>query len=201
MKSQLCKNQKDKVYFHTKIILIVALISNYFGFAQSYDSPPESTKISHFFTQFEFSVPIKGNPNRNEDYVDGVENTNKSWFVPDGLSAKIGYGIQQNRWVGLSLHTGIDWKATEKLVSVPVYANFRLSPALSSESRVTLQVGYGKGFALGRGNLSGEYRKISLGIESDEDILLFIEVADYKIKVREFNSVGSISLGLALRTF
>ena len=184
-----------------KIILFLVLVSSFFGFSQDFDSPEEKVKISHFFTQFEVEVPIKGNPNRDDEYVNGVKNNNENWFVPDGLSAKIGYGIQQNRWVGLSLHTGIDWKGTEKLVAVPVYANFRISPAVSSESRITLQLGYGKGFALGRGNLSGAYRKISLGIESDEDFILFIEVADYKIKVREFNSVGSVSLGLAVRTF
>lgn len=201
MISEIREYQKSTVNTRKSIILFLALVSSFFGFSQDFYSPEEQAKISHFFTQFEVAVPIKGNPNRNDDYVNGVENTNKDWFIPDGLSAKIGYGIQEKRWVGLSLHTGIDWKGTEKLVAVLVYANFRISPAVSSESRVTLQVGYGKGFALGRGNLSGAYRKISLGIETDYDLIIFIEVADYKIKFREFNSVGSVSLGLALRTF
>lgn len=64
-----------------------------------------------------------------------------------------------------------------------------------------MQFGYGKAFALGRGNLSGTYKKISLGVETDEDVIIFIEVADYQMKVGQFKSVGSVSLGIALRTF
>ena len=172
---------------------------NFFGFSQ--ENKKSTYKTNRFFTQFDVSVPIKGNANRNDDFVNGVENTNKNWFVPDGLNAKFGYGIQQNRWIAVSIHSGIDWKVTEKLVAVPVFANFRISPAISSESRITLQIGYGKGFALGRGNLSGTYKKISLGLESDEDIIIFIELADYNIPVNEFKSVGSISLGIAYRNF
>ena len=172
---------------------------SFYGFSQENEEPNHI--INPFFTQFDLSIPIKGNPNRNNEYVNGVENTNKNWFVPDGLNAKFGFGIQKNRWIGLSVHSGIDWKATEKLVAVPIYANFRISPAISSESRITLQMGYGKGFALGRENLSGAYKKISLGIETDDDIIIFIEFANYDIKVNEFDSVGSISLGIAYRAF
>lgn len=201
MKSQIQENQKSNVNLSKKIIQFLALVSTFVGLSQEYNSPTDKTKISHFYTQFDFAIPIKGNPNRNDDYINGVENTNKNWFIPDGLSAKIGYGIQQNRWIGLSFNTGIDWKGTEKFVAVPIYANFRISPAISQESRITLQLGYGKGFTLGRGNLSGEYKKVSLGIETESDLIIFIEVADYKIKVGQFNSVGCVSLGIALRTF
>ena len=75
------------------------------------------------------------------------------------------------------------------------------SPSLGYGARVTMQLGYGKAFALGRGNLSGTYKKISLGVETEEDLIIFIEVADYQMKVGQFNSVGSVSLGIALRTF
>lgn len=183
-----------------KILLITALFF-LSSFAFSQESEEVNTKISHFFTQFDVTIPIVGNPDAHKEYINGIKNTNRNWFVPDGINAKIGYGIQQSRWVGLSLHTGIDWKATEKLVAVPVYANFRFSPSLGYGARVTMQFGYGKAFALGRGNLSGTYKKISLGVETEEDLIIFIEVADYQMKVGQFNSVGSVSLGIALRTF
>ena len=107
-----------------KILLITALFF-LSSFAFSQESEEVNTKISHFFTQFDVTIPIVGNPDAHKEYINGIKNTNRNWFVPDGINAKIGYGIQQSRWVGLSLHTGIDWKATEKLVAVPVYANFR----------------------------------------------------------------------------
>lgn len=182
----------------TLLIALVFFINSYVFCQENKDN---SSKISHFFTQFDVSIPFKGNPNRNETYVNGQENTNKNWFVPDGINAKIGYGIQENRWIGLSLHTGIDWKATEKLVAVPVFANLRLSTSVGNNLRLTSQVSYGKGFALGRGNLSGAYKKISLGIETEDDLIIFAELSNYDIVVKKFESVSSFSIGIALRTF
>ncbi|WP_395061400.1 hypothetical protein [Flavobacterium sp.] len=184
-----------------KKTLLIALILFVNSLIFGQENENTNSKNSRFFTQFDVSIPFKGNPNRNETYVNSQENTNKNWFVPDGINAKIGYGIQENRWIGLSLHTGIDWKATEKLVAIPIFANLGLSTSVGNNLRLTSQVGYGKGFALGRGNLSGAYKKISLGIETDADLILFAELSNYDIKVKNFESVSSFSLGIALRTF
>lgn len=86
-------------------------------------------------------------------------------MVPNGLGSKIGYGVHYRKWLTLGIHSGLDWKWDDKLVAVPVYLNLGLSPKVGPETRIMLQAGYGKGFALGRGNLNGEYKKIKLGIE------------------------------------
>jgi len=99
------------------------------------------------------------------------------------------------------LHTGIDWKIDEKLVAVPLFGNLRLSPGFGNGTRITLQAGFGKGFVLGRGNLVGNYQRYSIGIESDEDVILFAEISGYDFKLHNQTSVYSFSIGLAIRTF
>lgn len=151
------------------------------------------------YIQFEAAVAIKGNPDSGVE--DPYTHEKGSWFLPDGLNSKIGYGIHYNKWIGLGIHSGLDWKWTDKLVVVPVFANFKLSPKISSETRIALQLGLGKAIALGRGDLMGDYKKISLGLQTDDDLILFIEVSQYDIPLNSQKDNGSISLGLALVTF
>lgn len=179
------------------IITLLLIFSFYSGFSQ--EAKIEKTSDFTTFSQFEVAIPLVGNPNRNENI--NQETTDRSWFIPDGISSKFGYGIRHKKWIGVSVHSGIDWKATYKLVAVPVYGNFRLSTALGSDYRITAQAGFGKGFALGRGNLTGNYTRVSLGFETDEDFIFFIEGSSYNFKLKNENSIGLISFGIALRTF
>jgi hypothetical protein len=151
------------------------------------------------YVQFDVTLPLKGNPDREE--VDPYTKEKGTWFVPDGIGSKIGYGIHYNKWVGIGIHTGLEWKWTDKLVVAPVFANFRLSPKIGEETRITLQLGLGKTIALGRGDLIGEYKKISLGIQTSDDFLLFIEVSGYGIPINNQKETGSLSLGISLNSF
>ncbi|MBB1192969.1 hypothetical protein DNC80_04705 [Flavobacterium sp. SOK18b] len=76
-----------------------------------------------------------------------------------------------------------------------------MSPKSSDETRIALQLELGKGTTLGRGTLNGFYKKISLGIQTDDDLVLFIEMSHYNIAFKNQKETGSISLGLALKTF
>ena len=151
------------------------------------------------YIQFDVAVSITGNPERyeSEEYPD---QKNKAFFVPDGLGSKLGYGVHFKKWITLGIHTGIDYKWDQKFVAVPVYLNLGLSPKVGEETRIVLQAGYGKGFALGRGNLSGEYKKIRLGIGSD-DFTIFAEIAQYEIALHEEKNIGNISFGVSLISF
>ena len=151
------------------------------------------------YIQFDVAFSVKGNPNRGDTDLNG--NTNNLWFLPDGLSSTIGYGIRYKKWIGLGIHSGINWEWTDKLVVVPVFANFRLSPLIGDDTRITLQLGLGKALGLGRGNLIGDYKKLSLGIQNADDMTLFIEVNHYSFSVNNQRDPGNISLGLSLITF
>lgn len=71
---------------------------------------------------------------------------------------------------------------------------------MGEESRITLQLGLGKAIALGRGDLMGDYKKISLGLQND-DLLLFIELNHYALPINKQKSSGNISLGISLISF
>lgn len=150
------------------------------------------------YIQFDISASLTGNPNRDKtsDYPD----QERSWFAPDGLGSKIGYGVHYKKWITLGIHSGIDYKWYDKLVAVPVYLNFGLSPKIGLETRVSIQAAYGKGSAIGRGNLNGEYRKLRLGVGSDE-FIIFIETAQYDFPLHDQKSIQSINLGVSLISF
>ena len=158
-------------------------------------SKPLSKNGSFFI--FDLSIPFRG----NETYGEIDENGNRSdyWFLPDGIGAKLGYGIHFNELIGLSLNTGLDVVAQQKLVSVPVYASIVLTPKISGENTLLLQYGLGKSFALGRGNLSGYYNKFRIGF--GEEIILFADLSLNGFAVRNIENTGSISLGITVLTF
>lgn len=175
------------------IISLLTLFFTFTGLSQEINKPLPFGR----FTQFEVSLPLQGNKNRGEVYPDG--STNNSWFLPDGINANFGYGLHYNKWLGLSLNSGIGMKLSEKLVVAPVFANLRIMPKIADEARLGIDVGYGQTFALGRGNLSGDFKRIKLNLEYDE-LQFFIEVLSYGIHLRD-NSQGSISIGFALVSF
>jgi hypothetical protein len=148
-------------------------------------------KKSPYF-QFDFAIPLRVNPNMGE--------TDELWFLPDGIAPKLGYGIQYKGYLAIGIHSGIEWKWTEQLVAVPIYGNIRLSPKIGEDTRLNLQMGLGKGFALGRGNLSGTYKKMNLGITSD-DVTLFVEISQYNIVLHNQKAIGSISLGISVMSY
>lgn len=183
------------------LFLPIILVLFNFSFAQveitinDSDDIPKKKKTT--FTQFEISVPLQGNKNRGEIYPDG--STNNSWFLPDGVNANFGYGVHFNNWVGITANSGIGMKLSEKLVVAPVFTNLRVMPKIGEETRIGIDIGLGHSFALGRGNLSGTFKRVKLNLEADE-MQLFIEVVSYGIELNN-SSLGSISLGIALVSF
>jgi hypothetical protein len=167
---------------------------------ESYKEQEKSKPLSENgqFIVFDISVPFRG----NETYGEIDQNGNRSdyWFLPDGIGAKLGYGIHFSEWIGLSVNTGFDVVAQQKLFSVPVYASIVLTPSVSSESSILLQYGFGKSFAIGRGNLSGFYNKFRIGF-GDDEILFFADLSLNGFDVRNIQNTGSISLGLTIPVF
>ncbi|MFE3869773.1 hypothetical protein ACFX5F_00885 [Flavobacterium sp. ZS1P70] len=76
-----------------------------------------------------------------------------------------------------------------------------MSPIVGDDTRITLQLGLGKALGLGRGNLTGDYKKISVGIQTSDDIILFVEFNHYSFPINNQRDSGNISLGHSLITF
>ena len=171
-----------------------------FGFSQSTKSADESKdESSYTYTKFDFSVPLRVNQHHGE--VDQYTGEKEPFFLFDGLSARVGYGTHLHKWLGLGINTGIDWKANECLVAVPVFATIKLSPLIGDETRVYIEPGYGKSFAIGRGSLSGDFQKISLGIETEDGLGFYIELCQYGFTKNGIDKIGSLSLGINYTIF
>lgn len=166
---------------------------------ESYKEQEKSKPLSENgqFIMFDITVPLRG----NETYGEIDENGNRSdyWFLPDGIGAKFGYGIHFSEWIGLSLNTGFDVVAQQKLFSVPVYASIVLTPRINDNISLFLQYGFGKSFAIGRGSLSGYYNKFRIGL--GDEIIIFADVSVNGFGVRNIENSGSISLGLTIPVF
>lgn len=149
------------------------------------------------FTQADLSIPFVFNSHHGEYNDDNTLDNN--WYLPNGLGAKIGYGIEAFEVLGVSVHTGIDWKLNPKMVVVPVYGNARLNIGLTDDKQVTLQAGYGKGIALGRGSLVGKYFRYSIGYGEIGGANFFAELSAYNFASFPVHNFGSISLGMSIK--
>jgi len=156
-------------------------------------------EIKNRYYQAEIATPLIINSTYGQ--VNSLGNRSDYRFLPDGLSFKFGVGVHQKKWASVGIHSGIDWLGSNKLVVLPVFANFKFSPKISEDSRIYLQLGYGKSIGIGRGSLIGDYRKISLGAENEDGFSIFIQVANFGIPLNNLDSVSSLSIGIALTTF
>ncbi|WP_289663464.1 hypothetical protein [Flavobacterium panacagri] len=176
-----------------RILLVIASTTFVNSFIHS--------QVSKFtYTQFDIAVSITGNPDRDNSIDPNESSYSNAFFVPNGLGSQIGYGVHYKKWLTLGIHSGMDWKWDNKLVAVPVFLNLGLNPKVGVDTRIMLQAGFGKGFALGRGNLNGEYKKLKLGIGSDE-FTIFAEISDYAFPIHNEKSIGAISFGVTLQDF
>jgi len=151
------------------------------------------------FSNFSFAVPFRGNPDYGTNDPDG--GNSGTWFIPDGLNVQGGFGVHTTETIALSLNTGIDGLITPKLVAVPVYGSLLINPAINEDSTLYIQIGIGKAFALGRGDLSGLYQKYRIGVANSDKMGVFIEANYYGFGVYDIKQVSSITIGITLFNF
>jgi hypothetical protein len=82
-------------------------------------------------------------------------------------------------------------------VTAPIFAEARLSPRVGDEVRLYFTGGFGHAFGIGRGNLSGNFQKYSIGLGNDEGSFFFIELSIYDFPLHDRQRYGSISLGVS----
>ncbi|MES2813018.1 MAG: hypothetical protein V4670_11155 [Bacteroidota bacterium] len=150
--------------------------------------------ISPVFKQFELTTSFSINDEDDNPFTEDDES--KPLFIPNSLGLKYGVGLQKNKCLGISVHSGIDIRLNQKLVAVPIFGNLRLSPFFRDDkTRVAINLGYGKGYAIGRGDMHGRYRRVNFSFESPENIGLLLEIADYDIDFNNKPTTVIFSLG------
>lgn len=180
----------------SKFIFLLLLVFQ-LGFAQDENVQPKRflEDPKPIYKKFELSTPLRVNQYAGE--INPYTGEKEPWFLPDGISARAGIGAHLDKWIGVGMNIGFDWKANRCLVVAPVYGTFRLSPRITEEMRITTEVGYGRALSLSGDKLSGNFKKISLGIEDDESgIGLYIELCQYGFSKITPERIGSFSIGL-----
>jgi hypothetical protein len=43
----------------------------------------------------------------------------QSFFIPDGIGSKFGYGVHYKKWIAVGVHSGLNWESS-KLVVAPI---------------------------------------------------------------------------------
>lgn len=164
---------KSRLLHRLYFILVLMVTSCIYG---QDDAKPETVFITKpnpdgkqekpfpLFGQLSISIPVRATPERSESDAYDDTNTVFDYILPDGLSAHFGYGVHYKNWVGISADVGLDYIISEKLVTAPIYGSLFFSPQIWEDLNLYLQAGYGKTFALGRGDLSGTYQKYRVGL-------------------------------------
>lgn len=153
------------------------------------------------FGQLAISIPLTATPEASKNGDQYNTNTVFDYVIPNGLSANFGLGLHLNEWAGISANTGIDWIASEKLVTAPMYGSIMLKPYVHNDNSVLLQFGYGYSFALGRGDLSGDFQKYRLGYVVEDTVSLYLELNQYGFPLYDMNPAGSICVGVSFFDF
>lgn len=193
----LLRKLLNKVFLHQKAsFLIILLLIGSISFSQEKnDTLTFSKKKRYAYTKFELAVPIRVNQYAGEinDYGE-----DEPWFLPDGVIGRFGMGIQINRFIWVGGNIGIDWKAKECLVVAPLFGTIKINSKVSKDFRMYVEPGWGRAMAIGRHDLAGYFKKISLGFEDANGGLgLYLELCQYGFRKNTEDRIGSFCIGLA----
>lgn len=147
------------------------------------------------YFKLEFTVPFVGNPDWDEVEPDSDES--QPWFLPAGLCVKAGAGFKLGKYVSVGAVSGLDSRLDHSLIVAPVFGDFTFTPKIDAQLQFYANFGYGKAFALGRGERSGYYRRIGIGV-GDWNGRGFIEASQYGFQIHGLRQVTNISIGIAV---
>ncbi|MBD3581951.1 hypothetical protein [Flavobacterium selenitireducens] len=146
------------------------------------------------YVSFGVALPLRHHFDKQAD-VDNLK------FLPDGINTKFGLGIHLNRWFASGIHTGTEWRLSEKLIAIPIYNNIRIAPRINDYKRLVIQPGAGWVLGLGHGDKNGYYWKTSIGFEGLDGVSYFAEFSQYGFSLDHTGQIKSISFGLGLVIF
>lgn len=177
-------------------LLLFILLISYFGYSQETPNETDTETPRLSYAKLDFSFPIKANQYAGE--IDPYTGEREYWFLPDGISARFGYGLKPVDWLGIGANFGIDWKGSKCLVVAPIFGTLRICPKVGNDTRLFVEPGFGRALVIGKNDLAGYFKKISLGFEEPErgGIGLYIELCQYGFSKITEEKIGSFCVGL-----
>ncbi|WP_313806355.1 hypothetical protein [Flavobacterium sp.] len=154
--------------------------------------------VKSSYRQLDISVPLVFDP------VDPENEDAGRALLPAGFNALAGFGYDYKNIAGLGFHSGFLTRWDEKLVAIPVFLNLRVSPKIGENTFLSLQTSYGKTFALGRGGLSGTYKRINIGVGGLDEIIqgaIVIEYSQMDFPIHQRKRIETFAVGFTLFFF
>ncbi len=177
-------------------VLLFILFFCCLGYSQ--ETPKERDVTSHTYVKLDLSCPIKANQYAGE--IDPYTGEKEYWFLPDGISARFGFGVKPTDWINVGANLGVDWKGSKCLVVAPVFATVKICPKVGKDSRIFIEPGLGRALAFGENDLSGYFKKISIGLEDiDNGLGLYMELCQYGFSKNTAEKIGSFCVGLTFK--
>ena len=158
------------------------------------DSLPKNESKRITYTQIDIAVPLFYDPGNPDDFEGGD-------VLPAGINVVAGFGYHYKKWTAIGFHGGINMRLDEKLVAVPVFLNYRISPKVGNDMLLHIQAGYGKAFAIGRGGLAGAYKRLNIGLGSTEAIFrgcIYVEYNEMRFPIHNRENIKSFSIGASV---
>ena len=103
--------------------------------------------------------------------------------------------------VFVAVNTGIEWRESHDLTSVPVYGTVISYLHFNEDSGIYLEGGYGGAFGINKSKVWGDYQKYKLGVIIEDRFSIFLDYSIQDYPSQEFNNIQSISLGVSLINF
>lgn len=176
-------------------VLVYILFFCCFGYSQETPKNTDIKDTRHTYAKLDFSFPLRVNQYYGE--IDPYTGEKEPFFLPDGFCARFGYGVKLIDWIRVGANFGIDWKGNKCLVVAPIFGTLKICPIAGMDLRYFVEAGYGRSLVLGKNDLSGYFKKISLGVEEPNDgIGLYVELCQYGFSKITDEKIGSFCLGL-----
>ncbi|MDN3678181.1 hypothetical protein QWY90_12775 [Flavobacterium paronense] len=177
-------------------VLISILFFCCLGYSQETPKQTDVKTPRHTFAKLDFSFPIRVNQYYGE--IDPYTGEKEPFFLPDGISTRFGYGLKPIDWIAIGANIGIDWKGSKCLVVAPIFGTLKICPIGGMDLRYFVEAGYGRALALGKNDLAGYFKKISIGIEDKDSggFGLYLELCQYGFSKITDEKIGSFCVGL-----
>lgn len=156
------------------------------------------TKISNKFFQLELGW---AEANIKDPVFYDYNESKEPWFLEKGVLINFGYGFQHEKWVGVGVFTGLDWRATTKMVSVPLNGSVFLNPKISDDVSIFAQASLGKIFLIDDKIISGLYMKGKMGVVLLDNLLITIEYGNYELSNETHTEIDFVSFCVGIISF
>lgn len=153
----------------------------------------------YFFSQYALTFSFVGNPDSGEYNYDTQEN--EPMLMSEGLGGYASIGAHYHKWIGIAANTGLDYKFSYDLLSLPLYGSIISYLHFNDDSGFYLEGGYGATFSINKSLQPGNYQKYKLGVIIEERLSIYLDYSIIDFNQNQHNNVESFGIGISMINF